>query len=51
MFPYTKSLGTNTTKRDMSQKIRKMEEKQRHIQALKVKFYKVQLIPPRKQNL
>jgi hypothetical protein len=51
MSPCTKTLGTNITKRDMSQKLRKMEEKQGHIQALKVKFCKVQLILPRKQNL
>ena len=35
----------------MSQKLRQMEEKQGHIQELKVKFYRVQLISPRKQNL
>jgi hypothetical protein len=29
MSPCTKSLGTNTTKRDMSRKLRKMEEKVR----------------------
>jgi hypothetical protein len=51
MSPCTKSLGTNTTKRDMSQKLRKMEEKHGHIQAYKVKLYKLQLISPRKQNL
>jgi len=41
MSPCTKSLGTNTTKWHMFQKLRKMEEKQELIQALKVKFYKV----------
>jgi hypothetical protein len=40
-----------TMKKQISQKLRVIEEKQGHIQESGIKFYQVQLISHRKQNL